>query len=56
MTLEEKYIAGEIGAASFFYLLLARTELEIVKTDLSRATRLRLDAPKNMLPVSREWP
>ena len=35
-TLEEEYLAGEISTNDFLYLLLARTEMEIIQTDLSQ--------------------
>jgi len=37
MTLEEEHLAGKISSTDFLYLLLARTEMDIIQTDLSQA-------------------
>jgi len=36
MTLEEEHLAGKIGSTDFLYLLLAKTEMDIIQTDLSQ--------------------
>ena len=36
MSLEEQYLTGEISSNDFFYLLLARTEMDIIRTNLSQ--------------------
>jgi len=35
VTLEEEHLAGKISSTDFLYLLLAKTEMDIIQTDLS---------------------
>jgi len=37
MTLEEEHLTGKISSNDFLYLLLARTERDIIQTDLSQS-------------------
>jgi len=43
MTLEEEYLAGEISSTDFLYLLLSRTEKDIVQTDPSQTMSDTID-------------
>ena len=36
ITLEEEHSAGKISSNDFLYLLLAKTEIDIIQTDLSQ--------------------
>jgi len=50
MELEEQYLAGEISSNDFFYLLLGRTEMDIIRTDLSQ-TESDSDTVKYYMPT-----
>jgi hypothetical protein len=36
VTLEEEHLAGKVSSTDFLYLLLAKTEMDIIQTDLSQ--------------------